>query len=138
MIGDIRTSQITSWLFGVVVFAIGVLNIFLVHPVPGVVYLFLSLVYFLPINDILKKSFGFSILLVIKIILGIAIIWFTLGVSNLGDMIDCLVCQKSKNITLSSPRQNHSDISHGYRNNEQYSSAPPCDHFEFLQFFIIQ
>ena len=85
---DVRRSHIISWIFGIAVFAIGVLNVFLVHPVPGAVYLLLSFVYFPPANAILKKRFGFSIPLVVKIILGIVIIWFTLGVSDLGDMVD--------------------------------------------------
>lgn len=85
---EVRTSHVIGWLFGTVVFAIGVLNLFLVHAVPGIGYLLLSLVYFPPANDILRKKFGFSIPLVVKIILGIVIIWFTLGVSDLGDMID--------------------------------------------------
>jgi hypothetical protein len=85
---DIVTSHIISWLFGTLVFAIGVLNVFLVHPVPGVVYLLLSLIYMPPANAVLKKRLGLSIPLAVKIILGIFIIWFTLGVSDLGDMID--------------------------------------------------
>jgi hypothetical protein len=80
--------KIIGWLFGAVVLAVGILNIFLVHPVPGVVYLLLSLLYFPPANAVLRKRFGFSIPLVVKIILGIFIIMFTLGVSDLGDMID--------------------------------------------------
>ncbi|MBA3633449.1 MAG: hypothetical protein H0W58_11690 [Acidobacteria bacterium] len=85
---NIMTSNIIGWIFGTVVFAISVLNVFLVHPVPGVIYLLLSFGYFPPANAILKKRFGFSIPLVVKIILGIVIIMFTLGVSDLGDMID--------------------------------------------------
>jgi hypothetical protein len=85
---DMRTSPIIGWLFGIVVSAIGVLNLFLVHPVPGVIYLLLSLLYFPPINKMLKERFDFSIPPLAKILLGIVIIWFTLGVSDLGDMID--------------------------------------------------
>ena len=70
------------------VVAIGLLNLFLVHPVPGIVYLLLSILYFPPANDLLRERFGFSIPPVVKIILGIFIIWFTLGISDLGDMID--------------------------------------------------
>lgn len=84
----VRTSHIVSWIFGAFVFAIGVLNMILVHPVPGVIYLLLSCVYFPPANAMLKKRFGFSIPPVVKILLGVFIIWFTLGVSDLGDMID--------------------------------------------------
>ena len=85
-----QTSHIIGWVFGMIVLAIGVLNLFLVHPVPGVVYLLISLVYFPPVNAALKQRFGFSIPLLLKIIFGIVIIMFTLGVSDLGDMIDKL------------------------------------------------
>ena len=77
---------IVSWIFGIAFFAIGVLNVFLVHPVPGVFYLLLSFVYFPPANAILKKRFDFSIPLAAKIILGLVIVWFTLGVSDLAEV----------------------------------------------------
>lgn len=85
---DTIISQIISWIFGITVFAVGILNIFLVHLVPGVVYLVLSLIYLPPANAVFKKKLGFSIPIAVKIILGIFIIMFTLGVSDLGDMID--------------------------------------------------
>jgi len=88
MKADIRTFPIISWVFGAIVFAIGVLNMFLVHAVPGIIYLLVSLVYFPPANDMLREKFGFSIPVAVKVILGIVIIWFTLGISDLGDMID--------------------------------------------------
>lgn len=77
-----------SWLYGIAVLVIGILNLILVHPIPGIVYLLLSSVYFPPVNDITRNRYGFTIPVVVKLILGIAIIWFTLGVSDLGDMID--------------------------------------------------
>jgi hypothetical protein len=83
-----KTSRITGWIFGLIVFSIGVLNMILVHPVPGLIYLLLSFVYFPPVNNILRKIGGFTIPPVLKIILGIFITWFTLGISDLGDMID--------------------------------------------------
>jgi len=88
MEAKITVSNITSWLFFVVVLTIGILNVILVHPVPGGLYLLLSLIYFPPANAVLKKKFGYSIPRILIVILGIAIIWFTLGVSDLGDMID--------------------------------------------------
>ncbi|HEY0010587.1 MAG TPA: hypothetical protein VGB97_01575 [Candidatus Paceibacterota bacterium] len=77
-----------SWIFAAVVTVIGILNILLVHPVPGIVYLLLSLVYLPPMERALKARFGLSIPRAFKILLGLAIIWFTLGISDLGDMID--------------------------------------------------
>ena len=90
MQGKITTISIIGWIFGIIVFTIGVLNLFLVHAVPGVAYLLLSLVYLPPANAVFRKKFGFSIPLVVKFILGVVIIMFTLGVSDLGDMIDKL------------------------------------------------
>lgn len=86
MESKITTSLISGWLFGFVILAIGVANMFLVHLVPGIIYLLLSLIYFPPANAVLKKNLGFSIPLVIKIILGVIIIWFTLGISDLAEI----------------------------------------------------
>jgi hypothetical protein len=80
-----------SWLLGLVVLAIGIANLLLVHPVPGIVFILLSLLFFPPVNAVLRQRAGFSIPIAVKIILGIVIIWFTLGVSDLGDMIDGVV-----------------------------------------------
>lgn len=82
--------SISGWAFGVVVVAIGILNMLLVHPVPGIVYLLLSLIYLPPANAYLRKKLGFRIPLLLKIVLGVVLIMFTLGVSDLGDMIDKL------------------------------------------------
>ena len=81
---------IFGWAFGMLVFAIGMANMVWVHPVPAIVYLLLSLLYFPPTNALLKEKTGFSIPLLVKVVLGIVIIMFTLGVSDLGDMIDGL------------------------------------------------
>ncbi|MGZ5190110.1 MAG: hypothetical protein ACXWCZ_03765 [Flavisolibacter sp.] len=89
------SSNIISWILGIIVFAIGILNLIFVHPVPGIIFLFLSLLFISQTNTLIRKNFGFSIPLVVKIILGIIIIWFTLGVSDLGDMLDDLILNKS-------------------------------------------
>lgn len=78
--------NIISWIFGIAFFATGVLNVFLVHLVPGIFYLFLSFVYFPSSNAILNKRLGFSIPLLAKIILGFIILWATLGVGDHAEM----------------------------------------------------
>jgi hypothetical protein len=83
-----RISPIAGWIFGLIVFAIGVLNMILVHPVPGLIYILLSFVYFPSVNNVLRKRVGFTIPPLVKIVLGIFVTWFTLGISDLGDMID--------------------------------------------------
>ena len=81
-------SSIISGVFGLAVVLVGLLNIYLVHPVPGIGYLLLSSVFFPPAKAFFRKRLGFGIPFVVKIFLGIIIIMFTLGVSDLGDMID--------------------------------------------------
>lgn len=88
MTKEYKTSAITGWIFGLIVFVIGVLNMILVHPVPALIYLLLSFIYFPPANTMFRKKFGFTIPPLLKIMLGVFIIWFTLGISDLGDMID--------------------------------------------------
>ncbi|WP_196778673.1 hypothetical protein [Cognatilysobacter tabacisoli] len=74
--------------FGTVVFAIGAANLWLVHPVPGAIGLVLSLVYVRPVRRALERTLRLRIPRVVRIALGVAVVWFTLGVSDLGDMID--------------------------------------------------
>ena len=83
-----------SWLFGIVVFAIGMVNTFWGNdPGFGVFLLLLSFVYFLPVNDILRKMTGFTIpgMVIIKILLGVFILWAALGVGELFDKIDLMM-----------------------------------------------
>ncbi|WP_299702674.1 hypothetical protein [uncultured Pontibacter sp.] len=82
--------SVSGWIFGTIVFTVGILNLLLVHPVPGIAYLMLSLIYFPLANTYLMKKTGFVIPVIIKVTLGIVLIMFTLGVSDLGDMIDKL------------------------------------------------
>lgn len=79
--------NILSWIFGVLFFIAGVLNLFLVHPVPGIFYLLLSLVYIPQIHTIFKKRFGFAIPLTIRIIVGFVILWGTLAVGDLAEIL---------------------------------------------------
>ena len=72
--------NIITWIFTLLFFVIGVLNLWLVHHIPGTFYLILSFVHSPPFNTILKQKLGFSIPLVVKIVLGIFILWGTLAV----------------------------------------------------------
>jgi hypothetical protein len=86
--------NIISWIFGIVFFAIGVVNTFWGNdPGFGIFIILLSLVYFLPVNDILKKMTGFSVprMGIVKILLGIFILWASLGVGELFDKIDLMM-----------------------------------------------
>ena len=74
---------IINWSFWFIVFTLGLLNIAFVHPIPGFIYLILSFLFFPPTNTLLQKRFDFAIPFFIQVILGVIILWFTLGVSDL-------------------------------------------------------
>lgn len=80
-------STIINWIFGVVFLVIGLLNMILVHPVPGVFYFLLSLIYFPPISAVVKKKIGLAIPFWIKVILGLVILWGTLAVGDLAEIL---------------------------------------------------
>jgi len=86
--------NIISWIFGIAFFAIGAVNTFWGNdPGFGVFIILLSFVYFLPVNEILKKMTNFSIprMGIVKILLGIFILWASLGVGELFDKIDLMM-----------------------------------------------
>jgi hypothetical protein len=84
--------HILSWLFGIAVFAVGVLNVFWGNdPGFGVFLLLLSFVYFPPANSFLKKKTNFSIPGILKIVLAIFIVWASLGVGELFDKINLMM-----------------------------------------------
>ena len=86
--GPAVNRNLAGWLFGAVVLALGVANLLLVHPVPAAAYALVSLVYFPPVGAWLKARFGVSIHPLARLALAVVIVMFTLGVSDLGDMID--------------------------------------------------
>lgn len=94
MTGKTNAADIISWLFGIVVVAIGIVNVFWGNDMEfGIFLLLLSFIYFLPVNSILRKIAGFSIpkMGIIKIVLGIFILWASLGVGELFDKIDLMM-----------------------------------------------
>ncbi|MCF7802606.1 MAG: hypothetical protein K9N57_00285 [Candidatus Marinimicrobia bacterium] len=78
--------NIISWLFGAVFLTLGVLNGWLVHPVPGVFYLLVALLYSPMGSTILKERFGLLMPFGVKINLGLVILWGTLAVGDLAEM----------------------------------------------------
>lgn len=73
MQGKISLQNVFSWFFGLSVLTIGILNLVLIHPVPGIVGICLSLLFFPPVNELLKKWFGFAIPFAVKIFLALFI-----------------------------------------------------------------
>ena len=77
-----------SWIFFTMFFSIGILNILLIHPIPGLIYVSLSTVYLPPFSRYVKVKFRVNIPITIKVILAILILWFTLGVSDLMELFE--------------------------------------------------
>lgn len=88
----LHIGHIISWLFGIVVMAIGILNTFWGNdPGYGIFIFLLSFAYFPPVTAILKQASGISIPLIVKIIMGALILWTALGVAELPDKIDLML-----------------------------------------------
>jgi hypothetical protein len=84
--------NIFSWFFGIVFLAIGLINTFWGNdPGYGIFISLLSFVYFPPITTLFKNISGLSVPLLVKIILGVFILWSALGVAELFDKIDLMM-----------------------------------------------
>jgi hypothetical protein len=84
--------EIISWFFGIAFLAIGLINTFWGNdPGYGIFIILLSFVFFPPVTDLFKKISGLSIPLLVKILLGVFIVWSALGVAELFDKIDLMM-----------------------------------------------
>ena len=93
MNNTLSVENIISWVFGAAVLCVGIINMFWGNDsLFGVFLALLSLVYFLPVNAILKKIVGFTIpkMGVVKIVLGLFIIWAAVGVGELFNKIELM------------------------------------------------
>jgi glucan phosphoethanolaminetransferase (alkaline phosphatase superfamily) len=84
--------NIVSWLFGIAVIAIGLINMFWGNDAGYGIFIFLlAFAYFPPVTAFFKKISGISIPLMVKIILGVFIIWSAIGVGELFDKIGLMM-----------------------------------------------
>lgn len=77
-----------SWIFAVIFFSLGILNLIFVHPIPGLFYLLLAVFYLPFTNAILFKQLGFAIPLWIKTLAGLILLWGTLAVGDLMEIFE--------------------------------------------------
>lgn len=83
-----------SWIFGVIVLAIGIVNIFWGNdPLFGLFIALSALVYVPQVTTLFKKITGIRIHFVVKILLGLLILWAALGVGELFDKIDMVLME---------------------------------------------
>jgi len=83
-----------SWFFYFIFFFIGILNMVLIHPVPGLIYLLISLIYLPPLTNFIKVKLGLAIPIILKVILATLVLWFTLGMSDLMQMFESKLLQQ--------------------------------------------
>ena len=63
----------------------------MVHIVPGVSYMLISLIYFPLFTKYISYQFGFIISLSVKLILAFVLLWGTLAVGDLVELIESLI-----------------------------------------------
>lgn len=84
--------NLLGWICGIVFSAIGVVNMFWGNDSLFGVFLFLlSLVYYPPLHELFRKLTGYRIPGVLKVALGLFILWASLGVGELFDKIDLML-----------------------------------------------
>lgn len=84
--------NLLGWICGIVFSAIGVVNMFWGNDSLFGVFLFLlSLVYYPPLHELFRKLTGYRIHGVLKVALGLFILWASLGVGELFDKIDLML-----------------------------------------------
>ena len=91
MNSTLNIKKVVSWFFGLLFFAIGVINTFWGEPAGfGIFIILLSTVFFLPVNKIVEKvnKFFAPRMGLVKIILALFILWASLGVGNLFSKVE--------------------------------------------------
>ncbi len=84
--------KLAGWLSGILFSLIGLINIFFGNdPWFGVFVLFISLIYYPLINILVKKISGFTVPIVVKIVLAAFLLWASVGVGELFDKIDMML-----------------------------------------------
>lgn len=86
MTGNFSLSALVSWIFILIFVVLGMMNLILVHPVPGIFYILFSGIFFPSLNTLLKKKTGMTAPLWIRIILGLIVLWGTLAVGDLAEI----------------------------------------------------
>lgn len=79
--------NIASWCFAAIIFTLGVLNIIYVDPRPGIIYILASILFIPQTNALLKKTLRVEIPFAVKTVLFLIIIWFTMGISDLAEVL---------------------------------------------------
>lgn len=92
MENKLSIGNIVSGIFGLLVLAIGFVNTFWGNdPQFGIFLLLLALVYFAPFDVLFRRMTGLGIPVIVKVALGMFILWAALGVGELFDKVDLML-----------------------------------------------
>ncbi len=83
---SLNLKSVTAWFLGIIILTLGILNLILIHPVPGFIYIMLSLLFFPPVISVFNQKTGVHIPFPVLLVLAVIIFWFTLGISDLAEM----------------------------------------------------
>ena len=81
-------SPFTNWIFVSIFLILGIFNLILIDPIPGVFYLLLAFIYLPSTNMWIQTKFGFKIPFVLKIIVFLFVIWATMAVGDLFELVE--------------------------------------------------
>ena len=83
---SLTINDLLSWFLMILFIIIGIMNLVLAHPIPGILYLLVSLFYCPPMGSMANERLGFSIPYLVKTIVAFVILWVTLAIGDLTEM----------------------------------------------------
>lgn len=82
-----NTKIILCWIFASIMLIIGILNLILVHPVPGIFYILVAVLFSPLLNNWFRKNLKFEIPFIVITLLFLVIMWGTLGITDLAEIM---------------------------------------------------
>ena len=78
--------NLVCWLLGLLFLVISFFNFLLVHPVPGLFYLFFSLLFFPFVTRFVSRKLSIQIPFYVQLLLALVVLWGTLAVTDLAEI----------------------------------------------------
>lgn len=88
MIKYLKIRYWSSYIFGFLLVILGILNICLVAIVPGILYILVASIYLPYTYNIISNRLSIKVSSVIKVVMGVLLVWGTLGVSDLFEIFE--------------------------------------------------
>lgn len=82
-----NTKNIICWILASIMLIIGILNLILVHPVPGIFYILVAVLFSPLLNNWFMKNLKFEIPFWLIALIFLVIMWGTLGITDLAEIM---------------------------------------------------